>query len=68
MPLLKDDSMNSSSPNEQLTEEVVTALVTAGLIKPFRIEALRTALSTGKCKASDWRIWAEDFAREESKP
>lgn len=58
--------MSTAGPNEQLSTEVVNELIKAGLIKPARVEQVRAALSNGKCRASDWKIWAEDYTREEN--
>jgi hypothetical protein len=53
------------SPGEKLAEQVVDALLAKNLIQPHRKSALKSKLINGGCSASDWRIWAEDFARPE---
>jgi hypothetical protein len=57
--------MNPADPNEQLSEEIVSELFAAGLIRPSQAEQVKAALMTGKCRPRDWRSWAEDFVRQE---
>ena len=58
---------NVQSPNDRLAEAVVESLVDSGLLKTARqVDAMRL-LTTSRVAASQWRIWAEDFAKEEAK-
>lgn len=54
------------SPNERLAEATAKELVKTGLLKEIREEDATRLLTTSRVAASQWRIWAEDFAKEEA--
>ena len=53
----------AESPNEELAEQIVDSLVSKRLIEEHRVPTLMAKLKNGPCSASDWRVWAEDFAK-----
>lgn len=57
----------STSPNDRLADQVLTALQKADLLKPGRSSHASKMLKASKVSASDWRLWAEDYAKEEVK-
>lgn len=59
--------MKQKLPNDELADDVIRVLLKKKLIQDKRKDELRTALTSGNARAEDWRIWAEDFAREETK-
>lgn len=58
--------MSNVTPNEQLAEAVVEALLENDLIKDSRRARVKKALCAGTAKSSEWIIWAEDFIQEET--
>lgn len=54
-----------STPNDDLAEQIVDELLAKDIIKDHRAAMVKSKLMNGGCTASDWRIWAEDFAKPE---
>jgi len=59
--------MPPKSPNDELADKVIQALVQKKLIQDRRKEEVRSALTSGRARPEDWRVWAEDYTREEAK-
>jgi hypothetical protein len=57
--------MTPQSPNTELSDEVIKVLLQRKLLHHRRESEVRAALVSGKVRAEDWRVWAEDFAKEE---
>jgi len=55
----------TKSPNEELADKIVDKLLSDGLVEKKRKTVLQSALTTGKVKAADWRLWAEDVVMRE---
>lgn len=58
--------MTTQTPNDALADKIVSSLIEKGLLKKNREAEVRKSIITGKAKAEDWRVWAEDFMREEA--
>lgn len=58
-------STMSATPNEQLSQLVVTSLLEKSLILEGRKDEVLRKLLNGTAKESDWRMWAEDVLHAE---
>lgn len=56
------------TPDQQLAEQIVTALADKGLILAEKQDAIRTKLSTGQMTSEDWRLLAIGAIRSAEKP
>ena len=56
---MPDEPLNVQSPNDQLAEDIATALIEAKLITAQRRDELLGKLKSGGVQQADWDLWID---------
>lgn len=59
---------NRDAPNDVLAAQIADALYSEGLVREKHKESVKSKLSSGKARESDWRLWAEDIVLAKERP